>query len=312
MTVIVAEYLGIRTDRDFPIAPVTVSKLGNDAAAKPILPCPFKNSHCDKAKRGDKPICSVRDAETQQLWIVCSHRLCATQKGKDGIPLNQHQKRVLHAVAKEIFSPEIKPEEVLVNREVKIPVSEDSDYSADYVMWRKSPNVTTVHNPDRPVILEMQGGGETTSTGELTKHVSLWEKGEATLAIPVKKTAPLVTNAWRRQQEQFLIKGNTAILTGGRMAFCIGAMIYDYLLPRLTKTTNFPCLRNANWTLALLVFVEDHTPEAVASDCAPYAIPLKIDTERSLFTNYSFFVQAITNQGSPCNDIFSGPYIDLS
>lgn len=313
MAVVVAEYLGVRTDTGIPITPISISK--NTGGSKPILPCPFKNSHCDKAKRGDKPVCSLRDLATGELWIVCSHRLCATQKGsvKSPVPLTEHQKLLLHSVAKEIFEPSIARADVLVNREVQIPVTKDSDYSADYVMWRKNPNLNTTFNPDRPVVLEMQGGGETTSTGDLTKHITDWENGLSLLTKPVYKTAPLVTNAWRRQQEQFLVKGNAAMLTGGRMVFCIGSMIHDYLMPRLTSTTKFPSLRNANWTLALLTFVEDKsTPSPIMPTSAPNSIPLKIDTSKSLFTNYGFFVQAITNQGTACNSMFQGPYDDLS
>jgi hypothetical protein len=313
MAVIVAEYLGIRTDIGLTISPISVSKT-KGSLDKPLLPCPFKNSHCDKAKRGDKPVCSLRDSVTNELWIVCSHRLCATQKGspKSPMALTDHQKNILLSVAKEIFDPNIAPKDVLVNREVPIPVTKESDYSADYVMWRRNPQLISNFNPDRPVVLEMQGGGETTSTGDLTKHITDWENGKAILTDPVSKTAPLVTNAWRRQQEQFLIKGNTAMLTGGRIVFCIGSMIYDYLMPRLTNTTIFPSLKNANWTLALLTFIEDKSTNARKSSSAPNSIPLKIDPERSLFTNYGFFVQAITNQGTACNSIFEGPYIDLT
>lgn len=247
MAVIVAEYLGVRTDKGYDIQPININK-NTDDGSKPFLPCPFKNSHCDKAKRGDKPVCSLRDSATGELWIVCSHRLCATQKGSKikPIALNEHQKLVLHSVAKEVFNPEITRDEIIVNREVQIPVTDDSDYSADYVMWLKSPPTISAFNPARPVILEMQGGGETTSTGDLTKHIANWEKGLAELTSPVSKTAPLVTNAWRRQQEQFLVKGNAAMLTGGRMVFCFGSMIYDYLMPRLTTTSKFPSLLNIN------------------------------------------------------------------
>jgi hypothetical protein len=231
---------------------------------------------------------------------------------KNRIALNDHQKTILHDVAREIFSPTITREEVLVDREVPIPITADSDYSADYIMWRKDPCISTIGFQDRPVVLEMQGGGETTSTGDLTKHISNWESGNASLTAPVSKTAPLVTNAWRRQQEQFLVKGNTAMLTGGRIAFCIGEMIYDYLMPRLTKTTIFPSLKSANWTLALLVVTEDKSDLPTARpDCAPNSIPLVIDNSRTLFTNYGFFVQAITNQGAPCTNMFDREFIDI-
>lgn len=314
MAIRVAEYLGVRTDLDYQITPIRVGKNSN-TDSKPTLPCPFKNSHCEKAKRGDKPVCSIRDTTTNELWIVCPSRLCATMKGpvKNQIPLNEHQKLMLHSVAKEIYGNEITREEVLVDREVAIPITDTSDYSADYIMWRKNPNRSNSIVQDRPIVLEMQGGGETTSTGDLTKHITEWELGNAELTAPVNKTAPLVTNAWRRQQEQFLVKGNTAMLTGGRIAFCIGSMIYDYLMPRLTSTTIFPSLKNANWTLALITIKEDTSNEATARpSCAPYSLPLVIDKERTLFTNYGFFVQAITNQGTACESMFNRNYIDLS
>ena len=314
MAICVAEYLGVRTDLDYPIKPIRVGK-NSSTDSKPTLPCPFKNSHCEKAKRGDKPVCSIRDTTTKELWIVCPSRLCATMKGpaKNQIALNEHQKLMLHSVAKEIYGEEIKRNEVLVDREVAIPITDTSDYSADYIMWRRNHNLTKIIAQDRPIVLEMQGGGETTSTGDLTKHITNWELGHVELTAPVSKTAPLVTNAWRRQQEQFLVKGNTAMLTGGRIAFCIGSMIYNYLMPRLTSTTIFPSLKNANWTLALITIKEDTTTDsAMRPECAPYYLPLIIDKELTLFTNYGFFVQAITNQGTACEAMFNRNYIDLS
>lgn len=305
MTVIVAEYLGVRTDLGIPITPV-------NTLTRTKIPCPFRNAHCDKVARGNKPVCSVWDADTHELWIVCSHRLCATAP-KDQ-PLNEHQKTILHLVAQTIFSPAITRQDVLVKRETPIPVTDDSSYSADYVMWRKNPKVLTLDAPDRPIILEMQGGGETTATGELTRHIDQWEKlptpSLEILTQPVKKTAPLVTNAWRRQQEQFLVKGNVAMMTGGRMVFCIGSMIERYLMPRLRESIQFRDLRQSNWTLALLTFVE--APDKTnRPECAPHSLALTIDMQRSLFTNYASFVQAITNQGSPCNSLFAEPYITL-
>lgn len=307
MAVVVAEYLGIRTDTGIPIQPIPISK-NRGPDEKPILKCPFKNSHCDKAKRGDKPVCSVRDSATGKLWITCSHRLCATSPKRG--ELNDHQTSVLHSVAKVIFSPTISKNDVIVKREVPIRVTDDSDYSADYVMWRKNPpqNVS-------PVVLEMQGGGETTNTGALTQLIDTWDRpGSAPdnnlLCTPVSAVAPLVTNAWRRQQEQFLVKGNVAMQSGGRIVFCVGAMIYDYLHLRF-RSGILTDLRNANWTLALLTFDED-TSNPTPPAAAPYSIQLKIDLNKSLFTNYNTFVQVLTNQASPSSSLFTGDYLDLS
>lgn len=306
MAVIVAEYLGVRTDGAIPIQPIPVSKT-RGAAEKPLLPCPFKNGPCDKAKRGDKPVCSLRDSATGTLWIACSHRLCATSPKT--APLNDHQTSVLLSVAQEIFSGDITKQDVIVKKEVPIRVTEDSDYSADYVMWRKNPPQNC-----SAVVLEMQGGGETVNTGKLTEHIDGWDRpgsapDNARLRTPVHAVAPLVTNAWRRQQEQFLVKGNVAQQSGGRIVFCVGSMIYDYLLLRI-RAGILTDLRQANWTLALLAFEEDPNNPA-PSLCAPHSIPLRIDPARSLFTNYNSFVQALTNQAAPSHTLFAGLYTDL-
>lgn len=311
MAVVVAEYLGVRTDTDIPIQPIRISKERTDIH-KPDLKCPFRNSTCAKAKRGDKPICSLRDADSDEVWIVCSHRFCATSPKAE--PLNDYQASTLHAIAKVLYGADIRADEVLVKREVPITVTADSDYYADYVMYRKNPAHGNSLNQDKPIVLEMQGGGETTNTGRLTTHVNEWELAGAVnnglLLQPVREVSPLETNAWRRQQEQFLVKGNVAINSGGRMAFCVGTMIYDYLQLRLREGA-LPDLRNANWTLAFLGISEDKSNPVLPSS-APSSIPLKIDETRMLFTNYTTFSQMLTNQPAPHSaSLFSGQYIDL-
>ena len=311
MAVIVAEYLGVRTDATTPIQPIRIYKDG-DGAGTPTLDCPFKNSHCQKAKKGEKPICSLRDSVTKVIWIVCPSRLCASSPKHSA--LTSHQVSILHQVGKLIFDQNIAEHEVLVKREVPVRVTEGSSYSADFVMWRKNPNQTSPFNPDRAVVLEMQGGGETTNTGDLTRHITAWDSvglvDNGLLNTPVSGVAPLVTNAWRRQQEQFLVKGNVAMQTGGRMVFCVGSMLYDYLIQRF-RDGILADLKDANWTLALITFVED-TNIANVPACAPNSIPLTIDATRTLFTNYNSFVQVLTNQALPSPSLFVGEYMDLN
>jgi hypothetical protein len=121
MAVSIAEYLGQRTDVANPIIPSKSSE----------AICPFMHHSCTKLERGNKPICSVRKSdEEKSLWIVCEHRLCATKKTikRDGkiqtIPLSDHQSDILLQVAKTIFSPTIKANEILVKREVPLRVDE--------------------------------------------------------------------------------------------------------------------------------------------------------------------------------------------
>ena len=294
MSVSIAEYLGVRTDTEHAISPAQLGKTNT-----PI--CPFMNWHCTKAFSGNHPVCAVRNSDGE-VWIVCSHRLCSTNARPGG--LTEHQKKILTSVAQTIYS-DISPDDILYKQEVPITVSDISTYHADYVMWRKSPK-SSPYKPERAVVLEMQGGGETSNTGEITRHINDWIQSTDTIKIAkVVGANPLVTNAWRRQQEQFLVKGNVAMLTGGKMVFCVSTLLYDYLMPRITDSVSLTDLQQANWTLALLAFKEDTSMPSSRS------IQFSVDTEKLLFTNYNSFVQALTNQAKPSDTLFSGDYKDL-
>ena len=301
MPVQVAEYLGIRTDSAVNIVPVA------ELHTKPDVPCPFRNDKCLKVMKGQHPVCSVRNS-SGDLWVVCEHRLCATQPKKSN--LNAHQQKILTMVAKTIYYESIQASQILVKREESIPITASSRYKADYVMaLQNGTNDDSIHSTR--AIVEMQGGGETAQTEKLTAVVSQWSaspiRTNAMLAAFANAT-PLETNAWRRQQEQFLVKGNVAVLTGAKMVFCVGPLIYDYLIQRIT-TVNIQDLRSSNWTLALLAFKED--PTGAVPACAPHSIQFCIDKARSLFTNYFSFVQALTNQGAPQPQVFRGKFMSI-
>lgn len=296
MGVTVAEYLGMRTDVDYPvIAPVTGQ-----------VACPFSAGNtCKKLKSGNHPVCSVRRPDGR-LWIVCSDRLCATKKD---IPLCQHQSDVLLDIGKHIFSPDVMKEEVCVKREARLDVVEGTKYNADYVISLASGR-TPYSGPDR-LVLEMQGGGETTNTGKLTEVVNRWiatQNRTNAMLRSVSEASTLETNAWRRQQEQFIVKGNIAMKTwkGYGIAFCVGSILFDYLMDKLASA-NLPDLKEYNWTLALLGISEDESQPVVAGP-----IPLKVDESRMLFTNYQTFVQALINQGEPSLQAFRGEFINLN
>lgn len=311
MAVSVAEYLGQRTDfDDHQISPVPPR---SDAL------CPFMARTCDKVVKGNHPVCSVRKADNS-LWIVCEHRLCSTrQKEKakvpskqdpnkliDGhveIPLVSHQVDILYKVAKTVYGSTIKKENIGIKREVTIPLPEAGvSYHADYVM--RSFNIVSKIDE---ILLEMQGGGETSSTGAITRHVAVWEKQNTTNKFlrTIVAANPIETNAWRRQQEQFLVKGNVVNQTGGKIVFAVGQLLFDYLQKRF-RNANLRDLEQHNWTLCLLAFVEDSSEKPQLG-----AIPLTVDNSRLLFTNYSTFVRFLTDQGGPCPEIFEGEFLLL-
>ena len=296
MGVSVAEYLGQRTDVDSPtIQPVLTKQT-----------CPFSSGNiCMQTGGGKNPVCGVRK-DDGTYWIVCENRLCTTKKD---LPLCAHQQSILLDIARHVFSPNVAMDQVLVKREEKLRVSVDVDYKADYIMTignGKSP----YSGPDR-VILEMQGGGETSGTEKLTAIVNAWKNSKnptnAKLRQPSRANT-LETNAWRRQQEQFIVKGNIAMLTwkGYGIAFCVGTLLYDYLRNKIDFSL-LPNLHEHNWTLAL-IGIKENTVFPVA----PGAIPLQVDETRLLYTNYQTFVHALINQGQPSPDAFVGNFINLN
>ena len=229
------------------------------------------------------------------------------QQKKD-IPLCEHQCAILHDVGKHIFHPSVSREQICVKREERLNVVEGTKYNADYVISLSS-GTTPYSGPDR-LILEMQGGGETTNTGKITALIKQWadnpERTNALLRL-MTEASTLETNAWRRQQEQFIVKGNIAMKTwkGYGIAFCVGSILFDYLKDKLSSA-RLPDLHNYNWTLAILGICED-----TSAPIHPGPIPIKVDESRMLFTNYQTFVQALINQGEPSLSALRGQFVNL-
>jgi hypothetical protein len=295
MAVRIAEYFGQRTDVDFPII-------------KPIEEqhdCPFAIGNiCKKLKSGHPPVCSVR-RQDGTLWIVCSERLCSTKKN---LTLNNHQVAILLDIGKHIYSDNITVADICVKREERLNVVENTKYNADYIISLKEGH-TPYSGPDK-LILEMQGGGETTNTGNITALVHTWENNPSRNNAMLRNVADagtLETNAWRRQQEQFIVKGNIAMKTwkGYGIAFCVGSILFDYLKNKLSSA-KLPDLHDYNWTLALIGICENDTLPIIAGP-----IPIKVDNSRLLYTNYQTFVQALINQGEPSLDAFRGDFVNL-
>lgn len=297
--VTVAEYLGQRTD---------VNNIKIEPAVEGAL-CPFMDGRkCHKKI----PVCSIRNKG--KLWIVCENRLCSSKKTipdpnnsnkQIKLPLSSYQKRVLLDIAKIAFSPNLQFQDVAVKREVPLKANDQSNYSADFIMTLFE-GKTSLPGPDR-VVLEMQGGGETSNTGKITDHLKAWAQNpnrtNTILRQEVPNVGTLETNAWRRQQEQFFVKGNVALMTwkGYGIVFCVGELLYDYIWRKIENKAILPSLENHNWTLAFLEISED-----IDQPVIPGPLPLKVG--RRLFTNYQTFVHALINQGEPSIDAFSGEF----
>jgi hypothetical protein len=260
------------------------------------------NKECAKVSKGLKPVCSVRK-HNGAIWIVCRDRLCSTNKN---IPLTGYQKNMLLTIAREVFSSEIQNEHIFIKRETTIPVVGSSSYHADYIMSIK--NFPGELRGPKNIVLEMQGGGETSDTGCITRHIDTWERQQNRTNVFLTqevKAGTIETNAWRRQQEQFIVKGNIASQTGGAIVFCVGSPLYDYLWQRVSAA-RLNDLRHHNWSMCLICFEEDKKNQP-----QPGPIPLKINSSKALFTNYITFVQTLINQGDPYPAMFAGIFETL-
>ncbi len=312
MAVSVAEYLGQRTDID---GDIIMPVQGQSGAL-----CPFMDRPCDKVNKSkpNHPVCSVRRPDST-IWITCEHRLCSTRqvktvaaptvekpthKEKVHIGLVPHQINILRQVAEFVYSNDFTDDDIVIRREASIPLGDGSSYHADYIMRNIGNNTET----DR-ILLEMQGGGETSSTGKITRHLDGWKNNADRTNDILRQSVgagTIVTNAWRRQQEQFLVKGNVVSQTGGKIVFAVGTMLFDYLNNRFANA-NLNDLRDHHWTLCLIAFKEDADGERTTGP-----IPLIVDSERLLYTNYSTFVRFLTDQGGPAPQIFEGDFLSLS
>lgn len=302
MAEMVAEYLGVDPRKRTPI-PI-------DSASKPVVPCPFRDGKCTKAQKGLAPICSVRNPKSDSLWIVCEHRLCASTPKES--PLTDYQRAILGYLSDVIEPGWETSARVAVQREGKVRrksgESNSDDSSADYLLVYLDSDGAQQHPRIKPVILEMQGGGETSNTRAMTNHVQEWEHMEAPTSEHLMKSTPISsieTNAWRRQQEQFLIKGSVATRSNGKLVFVVGSRLYDKLMGNLTTPpTNIPV--DGGWTLAVLGIVEDENGIGLET-----SVKLAVDPARTLFTDYGSFARALTDQGQFDPELFHGEYITL-
>ena len=309
MAVKVAEYFG--HNAEVPGATVTPTRA--------VQPCPFTNGNPCKKLANDKkpPVCSVRKM-TGTLWITCSKRLCASQHN---ISLSSYQSDMLFAIAKILFGSGVSKSDVLIKSEEPIAFKEVAakTYRADFTMQLKPPAESSIKGKSR-FIVEMQGGGETSNTGKLTAQIEKWFNApcrtNADLTESVKDVGTLETNAWRRQQEQLLVKGSSAKNTEGGcgMALCVGEALFDYIIKRLGKTKLNAWSSNppkSGWSLAIIPIIEvkENDPEGIyVGD----SLALKPDREKVVYMDFDRFVNLLGDQGGDSSKAFTGNCLDLN
>ena len=312
MAVKVAEYLGHNAE----VPGATIAPVGDTQL------CPFTNGDPCKKLANDRkpPVCSVRKTargHAGTLWITCSKRLCASQHN---ISLSAYQSDMLFAIAKILFGSGVSKRDVLIKSEEQIAFleAEAKPYRADFTMQLKPPAESSIKGKSK-FIVEMQGGGETSNTGKLTAQIEKWfdapSRTNADLTEPVKDVGTLETNAWRRQQEQLLVKGSSAKATGEcGMALCVGEALFDYIIKKIGKTRLYSFSNNppqVAWSLAIIPIIEARDTDSEGISVGD-SLALKPDREKALYMDYDNFVNLLVAQGGDSNMAFKGNCLDLN
>ncbi|MGA9996717.1 MAG: hypothetical protein WBP93_14965 [Pyrinomonadaceae bacterium] len=291
MPVSVGEYLAQRTDVDRP--QITPSSL----SPRVIPTCPFMGQACSKIKKHQHPVCSMRDSNGNP-WIVCTDRLIPARTNT----LTPYHIAALSSVAETLF-PNIYTGDVGYRRQISLRVGEGTRVVLDYVLDARG---LYTGGRDR-VILEVQGGGETSSTGAMTSHIANWSRQPRPTNAFLRQNLPRVgkipNNAWKRQLEQIGRKYAVTQRFGGAFALVMGEVFYDYVRALFPlRSPYFP-----EWEIALLSLAESTSNQ-------PGPIPIDTVNDAIFLTFDNFIDAAIRKYPLPeqIPDPFDGGFTTLS
>lgn len=296
MPLSIAEYLGQRTDLEAP--DILSSALDGNL----VPTCPFSGVACKKlhANPPMHPVCSVRVYDQKhdgKPFIVCTDRLLPA-KARTLAPT---QIAALASVAKVLF-PHASTADIGYDRQVGMRVG-NARLVLDYILHIR-PEAQYTHGPAK-VILEVQGGGETSSTGTITRYVTAWADQEEptneflaqklttqyirTVTGQQKVNVPgiIPNNAWKRQLDQIIKKAILAQRFGGAFALIMGEVFYDYVINTIPAGGEF----FSTWEVALLGIAE--TPSTQPG-------PMLIDCVASTrFMTFAAFIAALQSFNVP-------------
>ncbi len=311
MSISIAEYLGQRTDVQTP--DIIPSRLGG----LPVPICPFSGGACIKLAHNPplQPVCSVRVHDrnfNHRPFIVCSNRLIPAQ----ATAITPLHTAALASIAQTVF-PGVNAGDVGFRRQTGVTLS-PGRLILDYVL-QVDPKVGFTTGRDK-VILEVQGGGETSNTGTITRYVADWAAlprptnaflgsqlstaylrqhlGVARVNVP----GIIPNNAWKRQLEQILKKAVLARDFGGAFALVCGEVLHNYILRSIPSVNPY----FSTWEVALIGVSE-------MASTQPGPVPIT-QVSQAVYMTFGDFVAALENFSLPAGlpDPFHGTYSTLS
>ena len=213
-------------------------------------------------------------------------------------PTSYQQSRLLE-ISQVVFEDGIEPQDVEYRYEVTTKLRQ----RADFILRDK-------RNGDA-CILEIQGGGETSSTKILSDHVTKWENGEAVglddFPIRVTRSGRLATpglipaNAWRRLQEQIIVKGGICVSSNKKFVAAIGKTIYLRLLEKLPLIDTMKRSKSGAWNCAFI-------PYEISKG---EAIDFYIDLDNILYLDLKELVTSLIEYGVRDDELFTSGMIPL-
>lgn len=306
MAVSIAEYLGQRTDSSIEIEAQLILPEGQ----RHLSPsCPFNGTSCSKMSMQANPkfpVCSLR-RNNGQFYIVCEHRLISTKS----VNLTNYQRSKLLEVSRFLFAENLEPDQVAYKSEVRIQTGE-GHHTADFVLAVIEDELET-YGPRR-LLVEIQGGGETSNTGSITAHIQRWmanqSRSNEQLRQNIREANTIQTNAWRRLQEQLLAKATTARKSGENYGFVmiVGEVIMDYISTMLPQLSQKGLKREAKWDIAFVVYSEVSREESTQLE----PVKLEINSEKSLFLDLEDLFLLMINRGQVDTRAFSGTFQTLN
>jgi hypothetical protein len=246
----IAEYAGRRVD-----SPRGLQMLDRAGAT---LGCPFSGGACSKLSRsnGQHPVCSLR--VNGDLYPVCTDRIIPAKSERQ----SQDHLVVLGQLAEALF-PGVDPKSIAFKRQVSLsPKNRDSAGEGktratklflDYLLTVNPPVVQAGRTM---AFVEIQGGGETSNTGTITKFLdSLVGNPDAARLIQSLPAGanPIPNNAYKRQLPQLIEKAVLAKSFNGGAALVMGTYLYDYVLQRVPLRGQW----YPDWEVSLVEVTED-------------------------------------------------------
>lgn len=285
MAVKIIEFLGINTHG----LESSDSRLANKS-------CPYMGKTCKKIDRygEQKPMCVVESTGGVPL-IVCEHRLLSTDMQN---PTFYQRSRLLE-ISKVVFEDGIEIQDIEYRYEITTKLRQ----RADFILRDK-------RNGDA-CILEIQGGGETSSTKILTDHVTRWENSEDVrlddfpfrVTKAGKRTTPglIPANAWRRLQEQLIVKGGICVSSDKKFVAAMGKTIYLHLLKKLPLVDSMKRQKNSSWNCAFI-------PYEISKG---ETIDFYIDIDNILYLDLKELVNRLIEYGVRDEELFTTEMIAL-